>query len=181
MEAIIVMGIWLVLALTISDALTVLAFIGAAVATLAVGKSKSKDNTIHTLENETRALVSLLETRERELTGAATRADNAQQLCHEAEIRESKLLGTIEELRPYGEAFKELIVRVERTEAVIASAIHEQGELILQSTHVSSQSSKALEQIVKTLETLSTDFGAVAERLGAGQERPAIIPKEGET
>lgn len=157
---------------TVGDALTGIALVGAAVATLAVGRVKNKDNTIDTLSDECAAMKGLLEARDKQLVGAQERADREHEKRIDAESRVAKCEGQIEELRPYGEAFKALISRVERTEAVIGTAIQEQGELVMKNTEVAARSVEALESMTGDLKQLVVDFGHLAERLGAGGDRP---------
>lgn len=164
---------------SLGDYFTGLALVGAATATLAIGRVKNKDNTIHMLEDECAATKGLLDAREKQLEGAQKRADNEHLKRSEAQERCARLEGQLEELRPYGEAFKELTSRLERTESVVGTAIMEQGELIMKNTEVSAQSVKALEHVSKDLGAIGKDLGSLvadfktmAEHFGAGGDRP---------
>lgn len=139
---------------------------------LAVGFSRNKDATIKTRETENDALNDLLAVRDKEILGLQQRADREHERRVEAEQRAAKCEGQIEELRPYGDAFKHLVARVERTESVIGTAIEQQGELVMKNTELAARSVEALEAMTEDLKKLVEDFGGMAERLGAGGDRP---------
>ncbi len=152
-----------VLAIDVATGLQLLLGAIALVTVLAVGSRKRDKALIADLEKSEARL-------EKNLAGASERADEEHRLRRAEENRAFKLEGQLEELRQYAapEAFKEIVSALGRLEGVMGTAIHEQGELIMQASALTAGQTA-------TLEKIASDLALLAERLGAGGDRPAHL------
>jgi hypothetical protein len=139
---------------------------------MAVGSSKRKDATIKDFKDA--------------LEGASARADTEHELRRTAERQVSELAGKVDALERYAapDAFKSIAHTLGGLEATMKTSIDTQGELILKNTELVAGSVAALERVAADLEALTerihpeqlkqllTDFGKLAQALGAIGERP---------
>jgi hypothetical protein len=144
--------------IAVGDLFQAVVLIAGALAVIAVGRSKRKDTTITDYKEA--------------LEGCRARADNEHELRVAAERSVSELTGRLQTLERYAapEAFREIASALARVEAVMGTAIHEQGELVMKNTELVAGQTKVLER-------LADDLSRLAERLGSGGDRPADIPR----
>jgi hypothetical protein len=157
----------------------VLVLIGLAAA-LAVGRSKRKDQIIGDLEKSEARL-------EKALEGASKRADEEHERRRQCEKSIERWQARYEEQSKYTakEAFEAVVGELGELRATLKTSIDTQGELILKNIEQASGAVSALERVASDIEAMTErmhpetlaqvagDLARLADRLGAGGDRPA--------
>lgn len=130
-------------------------------------RSRRKDMTIADLEKALDARNERLTETQEALEGASVRADAAEATKQKLREEIAGLEGEMRHLKLYAapQAFESIAAELASVRTTMSESISAQGELVLKTTELQSKSLEALHLI-------SRDLSRMAERLGAGGDRP---------